>query len=248
MQKDIKLIAIDLDGTLLDRNHEISEQNKNAIQRAKDQGLQVVISTGRSLSTCHDLIKPLGESAYFVTINGGEIYDQHLKLVERHVIDHNDMQHLWNITKQYNPFFWSSTVQGRFNTDQPFEKKVEDYEWLKYGFEIEDDELRETILQELQDHAAFEITNSSPTNIEINPAGINKAAALRKVTKWLNLSMGQVMAIGDSLNDMAMIREAGFGVAMGNAQEYVQKEADWITATNEENGVAKAIDQILHST
>ncbi|WIF98076.1 MULTISPECIES: Cof-type HAD-IIB family hydrolase [Pontibacillus] len=243
--KDIKLIALDMDGTLLTPDHEISEANKEAIHKAKEKGIHVVISTGRSLSNFKEIIEPLGESAYFVTINGGEIYDGAFNLVERNPLNGKDVRHLWDLTNKHNAYFWSSTVQGRFNSQEPFDNEVEDYEWLKYGFEFEDPELRETILSELENNDSFEITNSSPTNIEINPAGINKATALRKVTSWLDLTMDQVMAVGDSVNDLAMIREAGYGVAMGNAQDIVKEEATWVTASNKEDGVAKAINAIL---
>ncbi|QST00004.1 HAD family phosphatase [Pontibacillus sp. ALD_SL1] len=243
--KDIKLIALDMDGTLLSPNHEISEANKQAIHEAKQKGIHVVISTGRSLPNCKEVIEPLGESAYLITINGGEIYDEGFNLVERNPLSGKDVRHLWDLTNKHNAFFWSSTVEGRFNSHEPFEKEVEDYEWLKYGFEFEDPELRETILSELENSDAFEVTNSSPTNIEVNPAGINKATALRKVTDWLDLTMDQVMAVGDSVNDLAMIREAGYGVAMGNAQDIVKEEAQWVTTTNKEDGVAKAIRTIL---
>lgn len=246
LDKNIKLIALDMDGTLLDHNHEVSKENHDAIQKAKQAGIHVVISTGRSLSTCQDIVTTLGESAYLVTINGGEIYDEEYNLIERNLFEYEDIKYLWDITKKYeDAFFWSSTVQGRFNSKEPFEKEVGDYDWLKYGFELKDQELRETILSEINQSDAYEVTNSSPTNIEINPSGINKATALRKVSKWLDLSMDNVMAVGDSLNDIAMIRESGFGVAMGNAQEVVKEEADWVTKSNIDHGVAHAIYHVL---
>ncbi len=245
MDKDIKLIALDMDGTLLNNEHEISPENQAAIKLAKEQGMHVVISTGRSLSTCKEIIEPLGESAYLVTINGGEIYDQNFELIERNSFDPKDVRRLWDLTQKHQAFFWSSTVQGRFNSEDPFEKELEDYEWIKYGFNFEDEELRDTVLEELKSHDTFEVTNSSPLNLEINPAGINKATALRKVSKWLNLTMDNVMAVGDSLNDIAMIHEAGLGVAMGNAQDVVKKEADWVTGSNLEHGVAQAIERVL---
>ncbi len=248
MNKDIKLIALDMDGTLLNNEHEISPENQAAIKKAKDQDIHVVISTGRSLSTCQEIIEPLGESAYLVTINGGEIYDQDFNLIERNLFDPKDVRKLWDLTQKHQAFFWSSTVQGRFNTEEPFEKEVEDYGWIKYGFNFEDEELRETVLEELKVHNSFEVTNSSPLNLEINPAGINKATALRKVSKWLDLTMDNVMAIGDSLNDIAMIHEAGFGVAMGNAQDVVKDEANWVTGTNLEHGVAQAIEHVLDNS
>lgn len=115
------------------------------------------------------------------------------------------------------------------------------HEWLKFGFQIDEDELRKSILEELKGKGIFEISNSSLKNIEVNAIGINKAKGLQKVCALLGISMDNVMAVGDSLNDIAMITEAGLGIAMGNAQDTVKQAADDITGTNKESGVAQAI-------
>ncbi|WP_240339680.1 Cof-type HAD-IIB family hydrolase [Halobacillus ihumii] len=245
MEKDIKLIALDMDGTLLNEDLQVSKRNHDAIQKAKNKGIHVVLSTGRSLATCQEIAESLGRSSYMVTINGGEIYDKDFKLVEQNLLDPKHVERLWELRNGHGIHFWTSTVQGQFSSQQPFDKEVVDYDWLKFGFDIEDDEVRQVILDELRNNEGLEITNSSPTNIEINPVGVNKAAALLKVCNKLDMKMSQVMSIGDSMNDLAMIREAGFGVAMGNAQEIVKEEADWVTKTNENDGVAHAIERIL---
>ncbi|MDF2963402.1 MAG: Cof-like hydrolase, partial [Paenibacillus sp.] len=97
----------------------------------------------------------------------------------------------------------------------------------------------------LEAWGVLEITNSHPLNLELNPKGINKASGIRQVCSLLGIGMSQVIAMGDSLNDESMIREAGLGVAMGNAQDEVKEFADVITATNEEHGVAKIIEQYV---
>ena len=114
-------------------------------------------------------------------------------------------------------------------------------ERLKFGFHIEDNQIREKVLKSLKEKNCFEISNSSPVNIEVNALGINKAKGLKKVCELLHISMDQVMAAGDSLNDISMIKEAGIGVAMGNAQDIVKETADVVTLANNENGVAYAI-------
>ncbi|MGG3914057.1 Cof-type HAD-IIB family hydrolase [Rossellomorea vietnamensis] len=242
---DIKLIALDMDGTLVNHEGEVSPENEQAIQRAKEKGIHVVLSTGRSLFTCRDISDELGRSSYLVTVNGGEIYDHEYNLVDRIPLDIDLVKQLWALKEEHDVYFWSSTSQGLFNSRKPFDRDIESYNWLKFGFDIQDDDVRKVLMDELVKNEALEITNSSPTNIEINPAGVNKAAALVKVCKWLDLSMDQVMAVGDSMNDIAMIREAGFGVAMGNAQEAVKEAADWVTGINTEHGVAQAIDKVL---
>ncbi|MGA9288530.1 MAG: Cof-type HAD-IIB family hydrolase [Anaerobacillus sp.] len=245
MDKEIKLIALDMDGTLVNHDGDVSKENEEAVQRAKDNGIHVVLSTGRSLPFCRDIAEQLGHSAYLVTVNGGQIFDQELNLVESTHLDQDLVKRLWELKKKHDVYFWSSTTEGVFNTHKPFEKEIEDYNWLKFGFDIQDDDIRKVIFDEVTANEALEVTNSSPTNLEINPAGVNKAAALLKVCDWLDLSMENVMAVGDSMNDIAMIREAGFGVAMGNAQDRVKEAANWVTKDYTEHGVAHAIDRVL---
>ncbi|MFP7233309.1 Cof-type HAD-IIB family hydrolase [Bacillus subtilis] len=236
---DIKLIAIDMDGTLLNDEQLISDENRKAIREAEDKGVYVVISTGRTLMTCRELAESLKLSSFLITANGSEIWDSNFNLVERKLLHTDHIQMMWDLQNKHNTNFWASTVNKVWRGEFP--ENITDHEWLKFGFDIEDDDIRNEVLEELRKNKELEITNSSPTNIEVNALGINKAAALAKVSEKLGFTMENVMAMGDSLNDIAMIKEAGLGVAMGNAQDVVKETADWITDTNIEDGVAKAI-------
>jgi len=91
-------------------------------------------------------------------------------------------------------------------------------------------------------NAAF----SKPNYLEIVPIGVNKAEALKHLAAILGLDLSQFAAIGDGLNDIEMLREAGLGIAMGNAPEAVKSEADWVTGTNNEGGVAQAVWKLLN--
>ncbi|QYG87423.1 Cof-type HAD-IIB family hydrolase [Bacillus atrophaeus] len=236
---DIKLIAIDMDGTLLNDEQLISEGNRQAIREAEDKGVYVVISTGRTLMTCWELAESLKLSSYLITANGSEIWDSEFNLVERQLLHTDHIQMMWDLKNKHNTNFWASTVDKVWRGEFP--ETITDHEWLKFGFDIEDDDIRNEVLTELKKNKELEITNSSPTNIEVNALGINKAAALAKVSEKLGFTMENVMAMGDSLNDIAMIEKAGVGIAMGNAQDIVKETADWVTDTNIEDGVAKAI-------
>ncbi|QQF62326.1 HAD family phosphatase [Bacillus mojavensis] len=236
---NIKLIAIDMDGTLLNDEQLISDENRNAIREAEDKGVYVVISTGRTLMTCRELAESLKLSSFLITANGSEIWDSNFNLVERKLLHTDHIKMMWDLRNKHNTNFWASTVNKVWRGEFP--ENITDHEWLKFGFDIEDDDIRNEVLAELRKNKELEITNSSPTNIEVNALGINKAAALAKVSEKLGFTMENVMAMGDSLNDIAMIKEAGLGVAMGNAQDVVKETADWITDTNIKDGVAKAI-------
>src|SRR5690606_15624796 len=113
------------------------------------------------------------------------------------------------------------------------------------GIHTEDDGLRRALWDEIASWGGLELSNSSPLNIEINPAGVSKAAALEEVCRLAGVRMEETVAVGDSLNDLAAIRAAGLGVAMGNAQEAVKEAADAVTATNEEDGVALVIRRYI---
>ena len=237
--RNIKLIAIDLDGTLLNEAHQISVENQAAIKEAEKQGVHVVISTGRSKITSQDLVDSLSLHTYVINVNGSEIWDEDGTLMERQLLDTIHIEQMWKLKEKYQTTCWATTVCNVWK--EPFPKDFASYEWLKFGFDIKDNALRELILSELAKNDALEITNSSLTNIEINAKGVNKARAIEKVCQRIGITMENVLAIGDSVNDLAMIQQAGIGVAMGNAQQIVKDAADWVTTTNVENGVAKAI-------
>ncbi|MGG3196025.1 MULTISPECIES: Cof-type HAD-IIB family hydrolase [Priestia] len=238
-KKEFKLIALDMDGTLLNNQQEISEENRAAIAKAQEQGVHVVLSTGRSLLTCREYAQSLLLSSYLITVNGSEIWDESGQLVERKLIDASHIEKMWNLTQDHKLNFWAVTTDKVWRDEFP--EDIASQEWLKFGYDIPDDALREEVLKQIAGISDFEISNSSLTNLEINALGINKAKGIMTVCDRLGISMDEVIAMGDSLNDMAMIEAAGCGIAMGNAQEAVKEAADWVTDTNVNNGVAKAI-------
>ncbi|CAK8584279.1 Cof-type HAD-IIB family hydrolase [Priestia megaterium] len=238
-KKEFKLIALDMDGTLLNNQQEISTENREAITKAQEQGVHVVLSTGRSLLTCREYAQSLQLSSYLITVNGSEIWDESGELVERKLIDASSIEKMWNLTQEHKLNFWAVTTDKVWRDEFP--EDIASQEWLKFGYDIPDDALREEVLKQIAGISDFEISNSSLTNLEINALGINKAKGIMTVCERLGITMDEVIAMGDSLNDMAMIEAAGCGIAMGNAQEAVKEAADWVTDTNVNNGVAKAI-------
>lgn len=241
---DIKLIALDMDGTLLTSDLEISEMNRKMIAKALDKGVNVMLSTGRWLEFCYPYAESLNLDTYLVTVNGGEIWTGSKELVERHVHASDLVEKMWQIGHDKGVRMWCVATDRVFDTsDQP--KDFYQHEWLKIGFSSEDIDKLNEIREELSVYDSLEITNSLPTNIEVNPAGVNKANGIERVCKELGITMDQVMAVGDSLNDIKMIEAAGLGVAMGNAQDAIKDVADHITDTNNNDGVAKAIEHFI---
>ena len=240
MDKDIKLIALDMDGTLLNNQHVVSDRNKEAILAAREQGVEVIISTGRHYQSSFEIAREL-DIHYLITVNGSEIWTLDGELIARQTLDSDIVKKLMELKEQHGTWTWLASVDEVFSNEAP--EDILAYEWLKVGFDTDNDHTKEEIIQTITDWGNVEWSNSSPTNIEINAFGVNKAAAIKKVCERLDLSMEQVMAAGDSLNDIKMIEKAGLGVAMGNAQQTVKDKADYITDTNENDGVAKAIEK-----
>ncbi len=228
-----------MDGTLLNDQKEISLENRKAIKEAEEKGVHVVISTGRTRMTCDDLVNSLSLNSYLITVNGSEIWDENGELIERKLLNTSYIEQMWKLKQTHETICWAASVDNVWRDFFP--EDLSKHQWMKFGFDIKDDQVRNIVLEELSKNPDLEITNSSPTNLEINAAGVNKARAIEKVCNRIGITMDNVLALGDSLNDLAMIKEAGIGVAMGNAQPYVKESANWVTSTNEENGVAKAI-------
>ncbi|MDL4841803.1 Cof-type HAD-IIB family hydrolase [Aquibacillus rhizosphaerae] len=239
LNKNIRLIALDLDGTLLDENQEISEINRKTIELARQQGVEVIISTGRHYSTCSKYAKELGLSSYLITVNGSEIWKVSGELVDRQLIDVSLVEMLVQLHKKYKTYAWMTSTNQIWRGELP--DQLEAHEWLKFGFDTDNPSVKQVIIDELAKHSTLEVSNSSQTNIEVNAVGINKAVAIEKVCEHIGITLNEVMTVGDSLNDIKMIEAAGLGIAMGNAQEQVKEAADWVTGKNTENGVAQAI-------
>lgn len=234
------LVALDMDGTLLDENEQVSKETAIAIRDAMDAGVTVILSTGRAHKTAVPYARELGLNGPMVTVNGGVIWSNPEELYVQHLLDRQKVHQLYEIAKKYDAWYWAYStkeVKNRANWNVDIDAE----EWLKFGFTTEDDQVRARIMEDLRGIEGLELTNSSPHNIEINPIGIHKAAGVETVCNLLGITMSQVVAVGDSLNDMAVIRAAGLGVAMGNAQEEVKAAADVVVASNNENGIVEVI-------
>jgi len=243
-----KLLALDMDGTLLNEQTEISEENEYWINKALDAGVTVSFSTGRGFPSALPYAEQLKLDTPMITVNGSEIWHRPHELHKRTLLDSEHVRRLHELALAYEePWFWAYTTQRIYNKESWIETPgdYEGYQWLKFGYYTEDDAARGKILQEVQSWDLFEITNSSPWNIELNPKGISKASGLRELCGLMGIDMSEVVAVGDSLNDIAAIREAGLGIAMGNAQDAVKEAADAVTATNDEHGVAEVIKQYI---
>lgn len=270
----IQLIAIDLDGTLLTNDKHIPAENIKAIEQAMLQGIQIVICTGRTLPSVRHLLAQLpvhGNDGYLILQNGTVTHQlPDFEVVSQTTLQLPARQALSEFMLPYDRQGGSLISFDRDNmwvsSDQEFNRWVmydaailqteprflshDDFmitDTLHKAMAIAEPSLIDQIEQSVPDLVKSHLSpvRSQDYILEFLPQGHNKASALKALSAHLGLAAEHVMAIGDQLNDLEMIEWAGIGVAMGNAVEPIVAAADFQTDTNENAGVAKAIQRVL---
>lgn len=265
---DYKLIALDMDGTLLNGELQLSNRTKDAINAVNKKGVNVVLSTGRMLSSAQVYARELELDNYIIASNGAVIVDGSENIIYSKNINLDKLEVIMDIGKFYDVyyhFYDSNTlytdnyvkeiVDFYNNRDSRIDYKVirdtkEIYEIdnLKaYKFIFIDNDINklDRIKEDLVEIPEITITKSWINNVEVMDKDTSKGLGLKFLCNKLNISKEEVIAVGDNENDLSMIKYAGLGVAMGNAEEKIKKQADFITTSNNEDGVAEVIDKFI---
>ncbi|MGE4452995.1 MAG: Cof-type HAD-IIB family hydrolase [Sphaerochaeta sp.] len=266
---ECKLICTDIDGTLLDPNHRISERTKEAIVKAHRKGIIIALVSGRIASSLTIIQQELGISGPLGCFNGALVLDEDRKELEAHPIRCDQLSEvLLHLSKTEMEYFVFTNEHWYMNEKNAwYEVEVEasrtqgiiqdlgglydTFSGNERPFKIlamhEDSsykEAQEAILQE-QFGSSLNIFSSSPRYIEILARGVDKGHAVRSLCESYCVHPGNVMAVGDYFNDLGMFRSAGYAVAMGNAPDAVKNHAHALTSSNQEDGLALAIEAIL---
>ncbi|XOT27012.1 5-amino-6-(5-phospho-D-ribitylamino)uracil phosphatase YwtE [Bacillus subtilis subsp. subtilis] len=281
----MKCIAIDLDGTLLNKESVISAENREAIKRAVDAGILVTICTGRATFDVKALLNDL--DIPIIAANGGTIHDTGYRLISRTLMDQEAGKaiadyllskniyfevytddHLLSpfdgkaklhaeldILKSANPNEQTDELwQGAMtqfkqfgikpipHIESVFEGGENIYKLLCFSFDM--DKLKQA-KEELKHHKKLAQTSSGKNIIEILPASSGKGRALTKLADIYGIETQDIYAIGDSPNDLSMFEVAGHRIAMENAIDELKEKSTFVTKSNDENGVAYFIDQLL---
>ena len=272
---NIKLIALDLDGTLLGSDKQLSKEDEAALKAAAAKGIEIVPATGRFYRGMPKIIRELPYVNYVISVNGAQVYDvSKNKTVcsseipwERAV---SVMERLDEIDVIYDCYQdgWGWMTKRLYDKAEEYAANIHSLKMIKelrspvselkaylreraLGVQkiqvfFKDMELRAEILKSLpKEFPDLVVTTSMVNNIEINSREATKGVALKKLAQYLNISAPQTMAFGDDTNDITMLRQAGIGVAMGNAYDEVKKEADYVTDDCNSGGVAHAIKHFL---
>ncbi|MDY0394024.1 Cof-type HAD-IIB family hydrolase [Virgibacillus halophilus] len=239
-----RLLALDLDGTVLNDDKQISRANKRAIKQAAEAGITVMFTTGRGMQRVAHLQAEAGLEGPMVLTNGAEVWQDKEVLLARNFIRQADIIFLHDAAQAAGARFWGYSVES-FTKDSEWTAAMFYRSWLKFGIRHHDPKIIARIREQIGSLHHIEITSSAPTNLEISLRGITKRYGVEKICRRFGYEMKEVMAIGDNLNDFSLIQSAGAGIAMGNADVKLKEIADAVTDTNNKAGVAKAIDKYL---
>lgn len=267
----IKLVAIDMDGTLLNSKKELLEETKQYFKdfHKKETETLLVLCTGRPETGIRPYLKDLGyleENHYIISQNGANIYESRTgKRVMDAFLDSAAIQKWIELGKKHGISVMGAGVDYYYCFDQEptewmeFDVKLvsgklkriptkeslntDFYKILLMGDEEQLNEFETFIPQEWRDE--FYVVRSQKYLVEVLTKGVNKAFGLEKLAQKLNILPSEIAAIGDAANDIEMLEYAGLAIAMGNASEEVKSISDIVTDTNENNGVIKAIDQLI---
>jgi hypothetical protein len=273
--RKIKLIALDLDGTLLDTDKKLSDENAEALARAAGEGIEIVPATGRFYRGMPQLIRDLPYVRYVITVNGAAVYD----IFEQQTVCSSEipweravsvMERFDGLDVIYDCYQngWGWMTQAFYDKAESYAANIHSLDMIKnlrtpvpelktclreraQGVQkiqifFRDMDLRAEMLKTLP--AQFPdliVTSSIVNNIEFNSREATKGIALAKLSARLGVPVEETVAFGDDFNDISMLETAGTGVAMENADEAVKRAADWVTDGCDQSGVARAMRHFL---
>ncbi len=264
-----KIIFLDIDGTLIKSDHTISEATIDIIQKLKENKIRVVLVSARPIHGMIKIAEDTGLQGFpavslngaFIFMNDKVVFESAIEIdIARHIYDYLKPYHATTIF--YNQQVWFSEMPDHHTryeqkitdipiTIEPFNNTIQYWQKqssgpnkiLVIGEELEIDEIKNNLTSQFNNR--LNIHTSKPTYLEIMSREASKLSAVKYLLEQFKLKREEAIAIGDHFNDREMIVYAGMGVAMGNAPDEVKAAADYITDTNNQDGVAKALKYVM---
>ena len=284
----IKLIASDMDGTLLNHNHKIPKENVKLINFAKNQGIEFVVATGRAYYEALPALNEENINCDVISFNGGIVYDKNGNIISITPMLPKDLYYTIEILKSFDISYqlytkntiYTTSIETDINAyidlirSNGYEPDVEHLraeaqQKLEVGYitEVENIELYlnekenppikiiaisndisklENAAKLLSENTSISVTSSGANNIEIMHKNATKGTALKEIAKIYGINLENAVAIGDNLNDQAMLDIVGYSVAMKNGNIKLKEQAKYVTEkTNSEGGVADTIFKLI---
>ncbi|SHK11624.1 hypothetical protein SAMN02745975_03682 [Geosporobacter subterraneus DSM 17957] len=269
-----KLIVTDMDGTLLNSSGEVSVENQKMFKMLHDQGVHVAVATGRIYTSARVFAKYLGLKTPIIACNGAIVKDlKDNRIIYENHLSREDCIKVVEICRKYDLYYhfysqetfytekldrgslkyseWNKTLKEEDRIDIRIIKDA--YEIIKteadrvYKFQIvsDDMDILARARKELESIDTISASKSWHNNVEIMNKGVSKGEAVRNLAESLGVKQEEVICFGDNENDISMLQYAGLGIAMGNADEIVKEHANYITLSNDADGVAAAIKKFV---
>lgn len=266
MKPDIKLVALDIDGTLLNSQHDLTPRTRDALQKVKQAGIPIILATGRSRNEAAvKIINDLALTTPGIFLQGIMVHNADGSVRHEHALSQDIIDACLALAqaKGYSPVAYCGTrmlvKQRNQYTDWVInfrEAPPEELgDWKRFPADLkinklvfyDDAERIPAIRAQLNAVLGNRVSmvQSLVEAVEILPKGISKGWALAQLIGEFGVRRDQVLACGDAENDVEMIQFAGIGVAMGNAMPLAKQAADYITASNDEDGVALALEKFV---
>lgn len=262
----IKLIALDLDGTLIAPDQTVSKKNRDAIKKCIDMGIMVSIHTGRCAASASETIKELDLKGYHAASSGATLIKENLELCYIKRMPGQFVREVFQACRELKILFIGQTCDSLITHEalrRDLNYVVENDAVFRHIPDMTSDEVVNNMLQvtlflndddprnayfidRFGQDLKFRRAGKMFVNIIDNCAG--KLTGLKKVMELAGLKRGEVMAMGDTEVDLGIINFAGTGVAMGNSPEAVKAAADFVSTRCEEDGVAHAIERFVFNT
>ena len=264
---DYKMIVLDLDDTLLCDDHTISPRTKKALMDAQEAGVKVVLASGRPTFAMTHIAKELELEKYgsfILSFNGAQIRNCTTnELIFSSTLTPETVHELYHISKEeevgIHTYVGDDIVTPANNEYTDIEAQITGMPIVEEDFITAIQEPVVKVLMvgnpeglvhlekkmQLQLEGKLNVVRSKPFFLEFTEAGVDKGTSLHHLIQKLNIQQAEVIAIGDSYNDLAMIKFAGLGVAMGNAPDDIKEIANYVTDTNMEDGVAKVVETFI---
>ena len=258
-----KLIAADMDGTLLTEDKRITQRTAEAVRRAGEAGVRFCLSTGRPLAGVRRYLEQLGLTTPTITYNGAVIVHPATgSFIYEQGLEGETAEEIWQLGLSLDTtiIVWSHERLFVSRMDDRVEKYraisnvppvvIADFaalaaegitKMLWYDQPERMGELQNTVARTLTRPVSY--ATSNPRYLEFFDHRVSKAAAMEQLGRHLGIDREEMIAIGDGWNDLSMLTYAGLGVAMGNAPEEIKARCGYVTASNEEDGVAQVIER-----
>ena len=264
-----KLVAIDMDGTLLKEDKSISDRTKKAIKDAKSKGVTVVLATGRPIEGVSKTLKELNmytDKDYVLSYNGSLVQKTKSKeVISKVSLKGEDYHYLKKLSDEFNINIHAFSEKKGLVTPKNSKyteveaeinnidiniidmSEIENDDVIIKIMMIDEPEILGAAIEKLPEevYKKYTVVRSTPYFLEFLNKDANKGVGVELLAKHLGVKQEEIITLGDADNDLHMIEYAGLGIAMGNAFDSVKKIANYITDTNENDGVAKAIEKFV---